>query len=152
MFLLTEAPIDTQEIVNSLAQASVGGLVSFEGRVRDHNAGRAVEALEYEVYPELALSEGNVIIDEAKGKFPIVSATAIHRYGLLNLQDIAISIVVVASHRDAAFEACRYIIDEVKQRVPIWKREHYRAGSKEWVDCPGCRAHRHERQQTVVTS
>lgn len=152
MFLLSEVAIDTQELVNSLAQASVGGLVTFEGRVRDHNAGRSVEALEYEVYPELALSEGKTIIEEARSKFPIVAAVAVHRYGLLNLQDIAISIVVVASHRDAAFAACRYIIDEIKQRVPIWKREHYRAGSKEWVDCPGCRSQRKEWQQSLVSS
>lgn len=141
MFYLTETPIDTQEMMNSLGQASVGALVCFEGRVRDHNAGRAVTALEYEVYPELALTEGRAILTEAKGKFPIVSALAIHRHGLLGLQDIAVSVVVAASHRGAAFDACRYIIDEIKHRLPIWKREHYQSGSKEWVDCPGCRAH-----------
>jgi molybdopterin synthase catalytic subunit len=142
MFQITDASIDTQKLIDSLAHASVGGLVTFEGRVRDHNAGRLVEALEYEVYPELALSEGKVIIEEAKQRFPIVAAAAVHRYGLLSLQDIAVSIVVAASHRHAAFDACRYIIDEIKQRVPIWKREHYKTGSKEWVDCPGCRGHR----------
>lgn len=151
MFRLTEEVIDTQSLVQSLTQTSVGGVVSFEGRVRDHNAGREVRALEYEVYPELALSEGQIIINEALQKFPIVAATAVHRYGLLTLEDIAISIVVTSSHRDAAFLACRYIIDEIKLRVPIWKQEHYVSGSKQWVDCPGCQAKRHVQAQHEVT-
>ena len=143
MFTITEDAIDTRALQLELEHPSVGAVVSFEGRVRDHNAGQAVQALEYELFPELCLSEGELILQEALAKFPIRAARARHRYGLLNLEDIAVSIVVSAGHRGAAFAACQYIIDEIKVRLPIWKREHYQDGEQRWIDCPGCREAQH---------
>jgi len=144
MFAMTTQEIQTSALSAEFVGTSAGAAVTFEGRVRDHNLGRSVVGLEYEAYSELATSEGNCIIEEAKEKFAIIDAVAVHRYGQLGLKDIAVCIVVFSSHRDAAFLACRYIIDEIKARLPIWKREHYATGDAQWVDCPGCKSHRHE--------
>jgi molybdopterin synthase catalytic subunit len=137
-FALTTQPIHSHELVQKVLSSAVGAVVTFEGRVRDHNFGREVVALEYEVYEELACSEGNRVLAEAIERFGLLRAVAVHRYGHLGLQDVAVSVVAVASHRDEAFSACRFIIDEIKLRLPIWKREHYAAGTHAWVDCPGC--------------
>ncbi len=121
-----------------LAHASSGGFCSFEGWVRDHNEGQQVSSLEYEAYPALASKEGLRITEEARTRFDIVDAYAIHRTGHLAIGDIAVWVGVSAAHRDAAFAACRFIIDEVKHRVPIWKREHYVEGPSAWVNCAAC--------------
>ncbi|HKB89934.1 MAG TPA: molybdenum cofactor biosynthesis protein MoaE, partial [Opitutaceae bacterium] len=105
------------------------------GWVRDHNEGQAVSALDYEAYGPLAEKEGARILEEAKVKFAILSAICIHRVGTLKIGDMAVWVGVVAAHRGAAFDACRYIIDETKARVPIWKREHYASGVTEWINC-----------------
>lgn len=139
MFFITEHPIKTMDLTAQLARPQVGAVVSFEGRVRDHNEGKMVSALTYEVYAELALKEGRRIIEEATQRFQILEALAMHRYGRLDLEDIAVSVIVTSSHRDAAFSACRYIIDELKHRVPIWKQEHYKSGQHEWIGCETCR-------------
>jgi molybdopterin synthase catalytic subunit len=148
MFELTNLPIDGEQVLDRFSSPSIGGVVTFAGCVRDHNLGRRVKSLEYEVYPELALKEGQRVVDEAKKKFPLIDAYAIHRYGHLQLKDAAVFVAVFSSHRDAAFDACRYIIDEIKLRVPIWKREHYADGELAWIDCAGCaskaRTHRHD--------
>jgi molybdopterin synthase catalytic subunit len=143
MFSVTTSVVSTPSLIESIETASTGAVVTFEGRVRDHNLNRKVNALEYEVYRELAIKEGNSILNEARAKFKILNAIAVHRYGLLHIKDIAVSIVVVATHRDDAFLACSYIIDQIKTRVPIWKKEHYDLGDAQWVDCPTC-AKRHK--------
>ena len=143
MFALTDQEIHASALSVGFAGNSAGAVVTFEGRVRDHNLGKSVVGLEYEAYSELAISEGNSIILEAKSKFAIIEAVAVHRYGQLGLKDIAVCIVVFSAHRDAAFLACRYIIDEIKTRLPIWKREHYASADAQWVDCPGCKSARH---------
>lgn len=111
-----------------------GARVVFEGVVRNENDGRAVKSLEYEAMESLACKEGNRVIEEALAKFPIISAECVHRIGHLQVGDMAIRVVVAAGHRDEAFAACRYIVDEVKARVPIWKKEHYAEGDAEWVN------------------
>ncbi len=103
--------------------------------MRNHNEGREVFQLEYEVYEPLALTEGNAILQEARERYDISQAAAVHRQGLLALTDPAVLVGVSAAHRGAAFDAARYIIDEVKSRLPIWKREHYADGATEWVNC-----------------
>lgn len=113
--------------------------MAFEGWVRDHNEGRAVLEFEYEAYVALAESEGRRILDEASERFDVVRAGAVHRTGHLAIDDLAVWVGVSAAHRDAAFATCRYIIDETKRRVPIWKREHYADGAVEWVNCAGVR-------------
>ena len=134
-FSFSNTPIDSSALHNALRHDTAGGFVAFEGWVRNHNEGQAVLRLEYEAFAELAQKEGQIIIDEALSKFAIVQAACVHRVGLLEIGDMAVWVGVSAAHRGAAFDACRYIIDEVKQRVPIWKKEHYANGDSGWVNC-----------------
>jgi molybdopterin synthase catalytic subunit len=108
--------------------------VVFEGRVRDHNDGKGVVALEYEAFAELALPIGAQILEEAAERFAIESADCVHRIGSLQVGDLAVRVTVSASHRQGAFDACAWIIDEVKKRVPIWKKEFYVNGEVLWLD------------------
>jgi len=112
-----------------------GGFVTFEGKVRDHNEGRRVEKLEYESYVPLAESEGAKIMEEAMESFGLQWAQAIHRTGVLQIGDTALWVSVAAPHREEAFAACSYIVDEIKRRVPIWKKEHYVEGDSQWIAC-----------------
>jgi molybdopterin synthase catalytic subunit len=139
-FRLSQAAIDTGAARGELLDLGAGGYVSFEGWVRDHNEGREVSRLEYEAFPELAVKEGERIIAEALRRFPLRHALCIHRVGTLSLSDMAVWVGVSSTHRGEAFDACRFIIDEVKHRVPIWKKEHYRSGDSGWVNCERCAA------------
>ncbi len=112
-----------------------GAYASFEGWVRNHNDGRGVQRLEYEGYEALGVKEGEKIVAEACERFPVARARCVHRLGVLDIGDLAVWVGVTAAHRDAAFAACRYIIDEVKTRVPIWKKEHYAEGDSGWINC-----------------
>lgn len=132
-FLISAAPIDAATLQRRLEATGVGAVVCFEGRVRDHNDGRAVNGLSYQAYAELAEAEGRRIIDEAREKFGVERIVCVHRVGDLALGEVAVWTGVSAGHRAAAFDACRYVIDEVKTRVPIWKREHYVEGEAEWL-------------------
>jgi molybdopterin synthase catalytic subunit len=134
-FKLSDKAIDTAALVHGLRDTSAGACVTFEGRVRGESEGRAVRSLEYEAYAPLAEKEGERILSEARARFRIVGAACAHRTGTLGLGDIAVFVAVTAGHRAAAFEACRYIIDEAKARVPIWKKEHYADGAAEWINC-----------------
>jgi molybdopterin synthase catalytic subunit len=142
-FSVSNTPIDVSAAKQAVADQQCGGFVSFEGWIRDHNEGQAVERLEYEVYRPLAEKEGARIMAEALERFAISHASCIHREGLLELGDIAVVVCVSAAHRGPAFDACRYIIDEVKTRLPIWKKEHYVNGVSEWVNCENCAAAGH---------
>ena len=132
-FSLSSSGIEPAQLVRELESDRVGALVTFEGRVRDHNEGRAVRGLTYEAYAALAEAEGAKIIEEAHARFEIARALCVHRVGELGLGELAVWVGVSAPHREAAFIACRYVIDEVKSRVPIWKREHYVEGGPEWL-------------------
>jgi molybdopterin synthase catalytic subunit len=137
-FRLTGDAIDPVPLLDSLRDSGVGACVTFEGRVRNHSGGRQVRSLDYEAYGPLAEKEGAKVVSEARGKFHITGALCVHRTGSLALGDIAVWVAVASAHRGAAFEACRYIIDEVKARVPIWKKEHFADGPTEWVNgAPG---------------
>jgi len=127
-----------------IARPSCGGYVSFEGWVRDHNEGHKVQRLEYQAYEALALKEGSRIMAEAAERFPIENASCIHRVGELEIGDLAVWVGVSAGHRDEAFKACRYIIDEIKHRVPVWKKEYYEGGDSGWVKCEACASHASE--------
>ena len=137
-FEVTSEPIDLVAFRQRLKDPACGAYVQFDGWVRDHNEGQAVERLEYEVYEPLAVSEGQRIIDEARRKFGIRHALAVHRSGLMELSEAAVVVGVSSPHRAEAFEACRYIIDQAKVRLPIWKKEHYVSGKTEWVNCQRC--------------
>lgn len=142
-FRFAHQPIDTEAARRELLDVGAGGYVSFEGWVRNFNEGREVTHLEYEAFESLALSEGAKVIAEALRRFPIKHALCIHRVGDLPLADMAVWVGVSAAHRGEAFEACRFIIDEIKHRLPIWKKEHYRDGDSGWVNCEQCAAAPH---------
>lgn len=132
-FALSDAPFEIAPLRERLLSAHAGAYASFEGWVRDHHGGRAVSGLRYESYAELALSEGAKVLAEARERFEIVDACCVHRVGDLAIGELAVWVGVSAAHRDAAFAACRYIIDETKARVPIWKRERYAGGEADWL-------------------
>jgi len=132
-FALSDKPFDIATLRAELLDARVGAYASFEGWVRNHNAERNVEALRYEAYVAMAESEGERVIDDALAKFDILDARCVHRIGDPAIGELAVWVGVTAAHRDAAFAACRFIIDEVKSRVPIWKHERYAEGDAGWL-------------------
>ena len=133
-FELADNKIDRQLLVEKFSDPACGAFVSFEGWVRNHHDNRQVSHLFYEAYPELALNEGRVVMQQALEKYAINSAICIHRLGKLKIGDMAVWVGVNAAHRDAAFQACRFIIDDIKVRVPIWKKEFYLdSNSPRWL-------------------
>ncbi|MBT8442923.1 MAG: molybdenum cofactor biosynthesis protein MoaE [Gammaproteobacteria bacterium] len=132
---------DLDALRASVQDCHSGGYVAFEGWVRDHNDGRHVLRLEYEAYEKLGVKEGDRIVAEARQKFGVTAARCVHSLGELQIGELAVWVGVSAAHRDEAFKACRYIIDEVKHRVPIWKKEHYVDGDSGWVNCERCAEH-----------
>ena len=135
MFSLSDSPLDPKKLEKHLYAEEAGAFVSFQGWVRNHNDGKDVIRLEYEAYQDLALKEGERIIEEATEKFDLINALCVHRIGKLEIGDIAVWVGVSSAHRDTAFSASRFIIDEIKKRVPIWKKEHYDSGNSGWVNC-----------------
>lgn len=134
MFELSSQPLDTDTLRSKLTSAQAGALVSFEGRVRNNNEGKAVVRLEYEAYAAMAEKEAARIIEETRRQFGIIDLYCVHRVGSLSIGEVAIWAGVLAGHRGEAFSACRYLIDEIKARVPIWKKEFYADGSTSWVN------------------
>ncbi|GAA0719958.1 molybdenum cofactor biosynthesis protein MoaE [Dokdonella soli] len=132
-FRLSDTAIDIASERSALDHTAAGAYVSFEGWVRDHNDGRAVQRLDYQAYAPLAEHEGESVLAEVLARFRVREARCIHRVGALAIGDMAVWVGVSADHRDAAFAACRWIIDEVKRRVPIWKNEHYADGESGWL-------------------
>lgn len=132
-FAISDAAIEVAPLRTALLDARAGAFASFEGWVRDHNDGQSVHGLRYEAYVALAEKEGERILEEALSRFQAIDARCVHRVGDLLVGDMAVWVGVSAGHRDAAFTACRWIIDEVKARVPIWKHEHYASGQAGWL-------------------
>lgn len=132
-FCLCDTPLEALAPLE--VPRTAGAVTAFWGRVRDHNDGRAVTGLEYTAYPELAAKEGQRIVDEAAARFGLDAVRAVHRVGVLGLGEAALVVEVASGHRGEGFDACRYVVDEVKRRVPIWKLEHYVEGDRQWVMC-----------------
>jgi molybdopterin synthase catalytic subunit len=132
-FILSPTPFDTASLRAALLDARVGAYASFEGWVREQNDGRPVSGLRYEAYEAMAGAEGGRIIDEALARFGVIDVRCVHRVGDLAIGELAVWVGATAAHRDAAFAACRHVIDEAKARVPIWKRERYTAGEDRWL-------------------
>lgn len=132
-FRLADAPFEIAPLREALLDHRAGAYAGFEGWVRNRNEGRPVTGLRYEAHAMLAEAEGERILDEALRRFRIVEARCVHRVGDLALGELAVWVGVSAGHRDAAFAACRWIIDEVKARVPIWKHERYADGEAGWL-------------------
>ena len=136
-FTITSEAIVSAELLIQLEDPDCGAIATFSGTVRQHNDDRKVIQLHYQSYKTLAVKEGNKILGEAKQQFNIVNALCVHRVGDLNIGETAVWIGVNAGHRDAAFDACRYIIDEIKIRIPIWKKEIYVDGDSGWLENAG---------------
>ena len=132
-FAISAHPIDAAGLATGLDHVSAGACVVFEGRVRNHNEGRQVVGLDYQAHAALAEAEGERLLAEAIGRFGLRQARCVHRVGTLGIGEAAVWVGVSADHRDVAFEGCRWIIDELKRRVPIWKNEHYADGESGWV-------------------
>jgi molybdopterin synthase catalytic subunit len=127
-----EGPIDTSALVRELARPDSGAMVLFLGTVRDHSeTAEGVTHLEYEVYPEEVVPKIRQIVDEAGERWPILNVVVEHRSGSVALGEASVAVAVSAAHRADAFVAARFIIDELKTRAPIWKKEHWPGGS-EW--------------------
>lgn len=137
-FEISHQPLAPERLRARLEDPACGGYASFEGWVRNHNEGQQVRRLEYEVYETLALAEGRRILEQARDRFVVSHLACVHRAGALELGGLAVWVGVSAPHRAEAFDACRYVIDEVKLRLPIWKKEHYVSGDSGWVRCERC--------------
>jgi molybdopterin synthase catalytic subunit len=135
-FGITRAPISAFDLVNELRAAKDGAVVVFEGVVRNHSQGRATLFLEYEAYEPMAVRKMQELGREAKQKFAIDGIGIMHRLGRLEIGETSVAIVVTAEHRRAAFEACHYAIDRLKQIVPIWKKEYFADGAV-WAEGEG---------------
>jgi molybdopterin synthase catalytic subunit len=137
-FYVQENPIDTLALQQHLTDKRCGACVVFEGWVRNENLGRMVTSLTYEAWEDLCKTEAETIFQEAQSLFQVSSIAAAHRTGTLTVGEKAVWVGVAAVHRKEAFAACAYVIDEIKSRLPIWKKEHYADGSAEWVACHRC--------------
>ncbi len=141
-----DTPMDTAAVVAAMDDPACGGLVTFEGRVRNHHEGKAVRHLAYEAFVPMAVHQIQQICREAADRWPLGAITVIHAHGLLQIGATAVFIAVASAHRAEAFEACRYVIDELKHRAPIWKKETYQDGTSDWVFCS--HVHKHTGEHT----
>ncbi len=128
MYRLTDKPIDLNELVTYVGDPGAGAVSTFIGTTRDNNEGRSILSLDYEAYPGMAEQEMARLGEEVAEKWDITRVAMVHRIGTVPIGEASVIIAVSAPHRDDAFKACRYAIDELKKRVPIWKKEIYRGG------------------------
>lgn len=134
---LVRAPIDPTAMIRAVSNPANGAVLLFLGAVRQVNEGRGVTGIDYEAYEAMAQRELERIVSEASASFPTADIAVQHRLGELGIEDVSVAIAIGHAHRDAAYQASRFVIEELKRRVPIWKREHYTDGSREWVDPTG---------------
>jgi molybdopterin synthase catalytic subunit len=130
---LTREPLNRDSLIEAVSHPGTGGIVVFEGVVRDNARGKQVRYLEYDVYPEMAEQQIHTIITEAERRWGVERIAVAHRFGRLEIGEASVIIVVATPHRSEAFEACRYIIDTLKTTVPIWKKE-VASNGEEWVE------------------
>jgi molybdopterin synthase catalytic subunit len=131
---LTTEPIDPRQVLALVASPAHGASSLFLGTVRDTNEGRSVTGIDYSAYEAMAGAEMERIANEAMTRYPGAAVALIHRVGYLELTDISVAIAAAHARRGQALDAARYMIEELKKRVPIWKREHYVDGTSEWID------------------
>lgn len=130
---LTQQPIDFAALTESVRSPLAGAVVLFLGTVRELTGERRTAALEYEAYPDMARARMAALADEACARWPVIAAALVHRLGHMQPGDVSVAVAVSCPHRKHAFEAGRFLIDRLKEDVPIWKQEHWADGSKEWV-------------------
>lgn len=132
MFRVTREPLNLQALVDYVTDPEAGAIVTFIGTTRNHNEGRRVISLDYEAYPEMAEKELKRLGEEAKRRWKIQRMAIVHRVGRVEITEPSVVIAVAAAHRDDAFQACRFAIEEIKKSVPIWKKEVYEGGEV-WI-------------------
>jgi molybdopterin synthase catalytic subunit len=130
---LTQDPIEYVPMVEAARSPASGAIVLFLGTVREMSEGKSVDSLDYEAYPAMAVKKMQEVVDQARERWPLNHAAVLHRYGHLDLGDIAVAVVTASGHRAEAFQAGQWIMDTIKRVVPIWKRENWADGSAEWV-------------------
>lgn len=133
MIEITEAPIDHAALTDGVRSNLAGAVCTFLGTVREITGDRRTSLLEYEAYPEMARKQLAELEAEARRRWPILEAAIVHRVGKLDLGEISVVVAVSCPHREQAFEACRWLIDTLKEVVPIWKKEVWADGTEEWV-------------------
>lgn len=133
MVEITEAPLDHAALTNRVRHDNAGAVCSFLGTVREMTGERRTVALEYEAYPEMASRKLAELEAEARRRWPLIEVVLAHRVGRLDLGEVSVVVAVSSPHRADAFEACRWLIDTIKEVVPIWKRESWADGGEEWV-------------------
>lgn len=132
MIEITKSAIDVQKVIESVVTPESGGIDVFLGTTRNHSKGRNVDLLEYEAYEPMALKIMNRIAEQARQTWEVQNVSLVHRVGKVPVGEASVVIAVSSAHRDEAFRACRFVIDELKRVVPIWKREYFDDGSVEW--------------------
>ncbi len=132
MIAVTQEPIDVDAVLRAVEGPSEGAVALFLGRVRDHARGREVERLDYEAYGGMAEAEMTALAETARREHGAAKVALVHRVGRLEIGDVAVAVAVSSAHRPEAFAACRWLIDTLKERVPIWKKERYEDG-EEWI-------------------
>lgn len=133
MIEITESPIDHGALTEFVRSNLAGAVCTFLGTVREMTGDRRTASLDYEAYPEMALAKLTELEAEARTRWPILEAALVHRVGHLELGEVSVVVAVSCPHRDQAFEACRWLIDRLKEVVPIWKKETWADGREEWV-------------------
>jgi molybdopterin synthase catalytic subunit len=133
MIRLTSEPIDSSQLLADIQSDSAGAVLLFLGTTRDSTDGRATASLDYECYPEMASAKLAELESEARRRWPLAGCQIVHRFGHLEIGEASVAIAVSSPHRDAAFAAGQWLIDTLKQVVPIWKRENWADGSSQWV-------------------
>jgi molybdopterin synthase catalytic subunit len=130
---ITREPLALEPLIEAVRTDACGAVVAFLGVVRELGDGdQPVDGLSYEAYPAMALPEMRAIGEEASHKFGEARLAIVHRIGDLRLGEASVAVAVAAPHRGVAFDACEYAIDQLKERVPIWKKEHFRSGEARW--------------------
>jgi molybdopterin synthase catalytic subunit len=133
MIEITDAPIDHAALTERVRSNLAGAVCTFLGTVREMTGDRQTASLDYEAYPEMALKKLEELDAEARRRWPVIEAAIVHRVGHLDLGEVCVVVAVSCPHRDQAFDACRWLIDTLKEVVPIWKKEVWAAGGEEWV-------------------
>ncbi len=131
---LTDSAIDVGAVLRVVEAPGTGAAVAFVGTVRDENRGRTVVGMRYEAYPAMAGQELAAIVSEAEARWAGCAVAAVHRTGDLAVGEASVVIAVAAAHRAQAYDASRYVIEAIKERLPVWKKERYADGTEAWLE------------------
>ena len=131
---ISERPILPQAVLDEVGTSTDGAVLLFLGVVRDHHEGREVKGLDYEVYREMAEGVLLAIGEEAQRTFGVEGVSMVHRVGSLGVGEVSLAVAVASPHRAEAYEASRFLLERIKERLPVWKKEHYVTGPARWVD------------------